>query len=239
MDEHYLEKIKIMEEEFQSSSEGGWIPWNRAKELEGGEELLKEMVESGSVLTRRNVKLPQESKIPYPENQEVKYIEQRFSKKRRFVTRTSRGQAPGDLEDFDKDWGKQETQDNQNPTSKQSKDKQEPSDNLDTASKVATSNIKKAHQAWDAAKRDFDAVVSQSKLHPNTMQCKVVSDLSELVARGQAFDTKILLIESKAKMGERLSSDEITGSADMAKHLNEVIKTGKKKAQGLRTMFTL
>ena len=59
-----------------------------------GEELLKEMVESGSVLTRRNVKLPQESKIPYPENQEVKYIEQRFSKKKALRHKDQQGPGP-------------------------------------------------------------------------------------------------------------------------------------------------
>ena len=66
IDETYVEKIKQVEDEHETGTEGGWIPWSRAVDLEGGESLLLEMVAAKTVLTRRNIKLPLDSKIAYP-----------------------------------------------------------------------------------------------------------------------------------------------------------------------------
>ena len=72
----YIRKLRTVTEEKEDVSEIGWLPWVRAAEAEGGEALLKEMIGSGTVIAKRNKKLPPESKIPYPLNQVVKHVEE-------------------------------------------------------------------------------------------------------------------------------------------------------------------
>ena len=71
-----------MTEETADGEEGGWIPWKEAADKEG-EECLLEMVKGGTVTTRRHVKLPLNSNIPWPRNQQVKYEREVWSRKRK------------------------------------------------------------------------------------------------------------------------------------------------------------
>ena len=82
MEENYVAKLKAIHSENVEGSEGTWLPWSRAAEKEGGEDLLKEMVDAGTVTCRRNPKLPAASKIPWPQNQECQHVVESWSKKK-------------------------------------------------------------------------------------------------------------------------------------------------------------
>ena len=58
--------------------------------------MLLEMVAAKTVLTRRNLKLPLDSKIAYPLNQQVKYVEQRESNKRTTSTKAVKTASSSD-----------------------------------------------------------------------------------------------------------------------------------------------
>ena len=48
----FINKVEVIEQMNSEGIEGGWIPWDRAKEKEGGEDLLLEMVKAGTVLIK-------------------------------------------------------------------------------------------------------------------------------------------------------------------------------------------
>ena len=69
----------------------------------GGEDLLKEMVETGTVICRRNPKLPA-ALLPWPQNQECQHVVESWSKKKRKVETESTGGEAGDLPKFQESW---------------------------------------------------------------------------------------------------------------------------------------
>ena len=148
MDESYIAKLREIHTENVDGTEGSWVPWNVAAEKEGGEELLKEMVDAGTVLCRRNPKLPATSKIPWPLNQQIQHIVETFSNKKRKVTTESTDDGAGDFSNFQEAWHAQAAAAPvaTNPPGKT--DKTDPPDpnKTDAASKAAHSNIKKAHK---------------------------------------------------------------------------------------------
>ena len=60
-------------------TEEGWVSWEVAKTIEG-EKILLELVESGAVPARKHIKLPANTKIPYPDHLQV-FISAEKSKK--------------------------------------------------------------------------------------------------------------------------------------------------------------
>ena len=151
MEETYVAKPREIHNENVEGTEGSWVPWKVAAEKEGGEELLKEMVEAGTVVCRRNPKLPATTKIPWPQNQEVQHIVETFSRKKRKVESECKEDGAGDLANFQEAWHSQAahvtastnpgTTNTNNPpdSNKASKD-----DKVDPASKAAIKNIKMA-----------------------------------------------------------------------------------------------
>ena len=144
MEESYVAKLKEIHTENVEGSEGSWIPWTVAADKEGGEDLLKEMVEAGTVMCRRNPKLPASSKIPWPQNQQVQHIVETFSRKKRRVETVSTDDGPGDLSSFQEAWHAQAVPGTV-ATSPQTAPPNPPDTKGDAASKAANQNIKKAH----------------------------------------------------------------------------------------------
>ena len=110
MEESYIAKLREIHTENVEGTEGSWVPWKVAAEKEGGEDLLKEMVEAGTVLCRRNTKLPATTKIPWPQNQEVQHIVETFSRKKRKVESECTEGSAGDLATFKEAWHTQAAQ---------------------------------------------------------------------------------------------------------------------------------
>ena len=149
MEENYVAKLKQIHTENVEGSEGSWVPWSVAAEKEGGEELLKEMVEAGTVACRRNPKLPAATKIPWPQNQEVQHIVETFSRKKRKVETESIEQDDGDLNKFQESWTAQFAFVTTNPvtgTNPPEGKGNPPEGKGDAASKTAYFQIKKAHK---------------------------------------------------------------------------------------------
>ena len=145
MEENYVAKLKAIHSENVEGSEGTWLPWTRAAEKEGGEDLLKEMVDAGTVICRRNPKLPASSKVPWPQNQECQHVVESWSKKKRKVETESTGGEAGDLSKFQESWHAQAASvtATTNPVTASTTP---PEVKGDAASKAAHSNIKKAHK---------------------------------------------------------------------------------------------
>ena len=104
MDASYVAKLREIHTENVDGEDGSWVPWKVAVEKEGGEDLLKEMVEAGTVLCRRNPKLPATSKIPWPQNQQVQHIVESWSRKKRKVETEKKEDDGGDLASFQEGW---------------------------------------------------------------------------------------------------------------------------------------
>ena len=145
MDESYIAKLREIHTENVDGTEGSWVPWKVAAEKEGGEDLLKEMVEAGTVLCRRNRKLPAATKIPWPQNQEAQHIVESFSRKKRRVETESNEGGPGDLDTFQESWHAAATSPGTATTNPVTAGTTPPEPKGDAASKAAHSNIKKAH----------------------------------------------------------------------------------------------
>ena len=77
-----MAKLREINTENMEGTEGKWVPWSIAAQKEGGEDLLREMVDAGTVVCRRNPKLPASSKIPWPQNQECQHVVETFSRKK-------------------------------------------------------------------------------------------------------------------------------------------------------------
>ena len=146
MEENYVAKLKAIHSENVEGSEGTWLPWSRAAEKEGGEDLLKEMVEAGTVLCRRNTKLPATTKIPWPQNQEVQHIVETFSRKKRRVESECKEDGAGDLATFKEAWHTQAAQvtASTNPGTTNTNPPDTKPDKVDAASKAAITNINAA-----------------------------------------------------------------------------------------------
>ena len=146
MDESYIAKLREIHTENVDGTEGSWVPWKVAAEKEGGEELLKEMVEAGTVVCRRNPKLPAATKIPWPQNQEVQHIVETFSRKKRRVESECKEDGAGDLATFNETFHTQAAQvtASTNPRTTNTNPPDTKPDKVDAASKAAITNINAA-----------------------------------------------------------------------------------------------
>ena len=104
VDPSYVAKLREICTEDVEGEDGSWVPWNVAVEKEGGEDLLKEMVEAKTVICRRNPKLPASSKIPWPQNQQVQHVVESWSRKKRKVETERKKDDGGDLASFQEGW---------------------------------------------------------------------------------------------------------------------------------------
>ena len=50
---------------------------------------------------------------------------------------------------------------------------------VDPKTKAAVSNVRRAHSAWDKARRDWHSMVQQGQAHDNARGCKFESDLTK------------------------------------------------------------
>ena len=144
MERNYVAKLKEIHTENVEFSEVSWVSWSVAAEKRGGEDLLKEMVEAGTVICRRNPKLPA-ALLPWPQNQECQHVVESGSRKKRRVETESTGGEAGDLSKFQESWHAQAASvtATTNPVTASTTP---PEVKGDAASKAAHSNIKKAHK---------------------------------------------------------------------------------------------
>ena len=74
-----LQRKRRYREVRDKETDEGWVSWSKAIQQEG-EEVLLELVESGSIESRRHPKLPPTTTIKYPNNLQVYMVNERAKK---------------------------------------------------------------------------------------------------------------------------------------------------------------
>jgi hypothetical protein len=243
-EEEFLARCRTVADTTETGEEGGWIPWKEAADKEG-EDCLLEMVQAGTVIVRRHPKLPLNSSIPYPRNQQVKYEREVWSRKRKTTEETThhkKEEASGSaVASHNADFEAQvQSVGKVSKKAEAAQGPQEPQPNAnEQRDKEALTNVRKAHSAWDRARRDYMSVVSKSKQNESTKETKTEKDLETLIAAGNAADENICTLEVQFMGCKSFTTDDIADVVRLSQELHGLIKTGNKKAQGLRTWFNI
>ena len=203
---------------------------------------------------RRNPKLAVTSKIEYPRDQQVKYIVEVWTAKKRKedTTGEKRAQqhensddAAAAAEEFEKAFQNHTNISTAEPA--RNNDKTEKPSTSEVAStptsterdKVIVKNVRQAHSAWDRAERDFKSMVERSENHENTRGCKFESDLKGHVEAGKKLDQDVVAFELKFLGGHGYTKEDVPKAAALCKRLDAEIKAGQKKVIALKPWFAI
>jgi len=74
-----LLRCKSVVQESMQGETGAWISWAEASTKEGGDDILHEMIKAKTLSIRRNPKLPPNSSVPWPRNQQVAHTSEVWS----------------------------------------------------------------------------------------------------------------------------------------------------------------
>ena len=249
--DYIARKRKVVEEKEHETAEE-WQSWKTASEAEG-EDALLEMVTAGTVESRKNPKLPANSKIQYPMNLQVRYkreIEYKRSKtsdekelkEHETVTAASH-------EAFIKERMAKSITSSLGHSSDQSSVRSVDDGSSagqsaaapagDPRVKVAIGAIRKWHGSWDRAGREFGALVKKSSEHQNTQGCKFENDLKDIIQDGDKIDKKLVDLEAKFLTGADFTDDDIKAGAEQTSLIKNKIKEGSRRASALRPWFKL
>ena len=194
-------------------------------------------------------KLPSSSSIPFPRNQQVRFVKEVFSRKRKRGEETRRedaGEDPETVESF------AATYDHFVHNSLNAALSSSAGSNLGAPpgpgkdvggqaerDKTTVTNLRKAHSLWDRSTRDFEALVRKSGSHPNTTGCKFEKDLVLIITSGASRDSAVKGFEQTFLEGKSFSDEEIKKAADVSNNVLKLVKEGQKKAAALRPWFKL
>ncbi|CAK0797564.1 unnamed protein product, partial [Prorocentrum cordatum] len=252
--DYLVRKRKVVEEK-EHDDFVEWVPWAKAAEREGHECLL-EMVQAGTVLSRKNPKLPADSKIEFPFNQQVKQQREVEHKKNKTIDERENATHEAVTSDGSEAFLKEFT----HASIKANSVLKEGSGNPPTTApvsvlsgasvagsgthppddpkvKVAIQAIRRSHNVWDRSLRDFAALVQKSKDHPNTQGCKFEKDLESISSQGDLIDKKLVSLEQKYMNTGTLDDDDIKLGAEQVSAIQDVVKQGNKRATALRPWF--
>ena len=105
--------------------------------------------------------------------------------------------------------------------------------------KEALTNLRKAHSAWDRTKRDYTAVLDQSRKIESTKGSKFEKDIEAAIREGIELDSQICQLETQFISTKEFSNDDIEEGTRLGSELHGLIKSGNKKAQALRSWFVI
>lgn len=105
--------------------------------------------------------------------------------------------------------------------------------------KAVVAHLRKAHNAWDKARREVQSTINQSKENANTQGCKFESDLATAIITGDTEDVVLVELEQKFMRGERYTIEEITNSSNAAQNLKDLIKKANKMMIAMKPWFLL
>ena len=243
-------KRKTVDED-ESEERAGWMSWAKAAEIEGADVLL-EMVQAGTVQSRRHPHLPASSKVQYPNNLQVRLVQQEEIKGKRTSDEDTLAERDAvdshSHENFVKTFmatkvkNKHIAASSCGASSVASDAEDARSDKggrEDARSKIAVQAIRKWHSAWDRAHREYGALVARSADHPNTTGCKFERDLKDLCTEGEQLDKCLVALEEKYLRGVQFSNQELATGAETTAAMQAKIKEGGKKAAALRPWFKL
>ena len=250
-------------EEVTTNSQEGWVAWSKAARDEG-EDVLLELVESGTIKSRPRPGLPADSKIKYPNNLQVLIITEKIKKKdgaidETTLTETRDPEQPEEHEEFLKDFtahkmeikyrndktpdmpaGQASNARSARPISTTTSEVSEPNKTeIDGKTKIAIKNLHKQHSSWDRQKREFQGLVSQSQLNENTQGSKVERELDKIVTACTEADTELTNIEQTFLVKGALSDSDIARVATLCDAIKKSCDDGKTKASGLKAWFKI
>ena len=100
--------------------------------------------------------------------------------------------------------------------------------------KIATENMRKTHSEWDRKRREYKATLSTSSLNPNTRGTTFHTDLMQYVTDGDAIDDIILEYETKIKVNQQFTSQDLRDVAARCTELVAKIKKGNELQSALK-----
>ena len=107
------------------------------------------------------------------------------------------------------------------------------------ATKSSLAQVRKAHNAWDKAKRDMNACVLTSMNHEATKGCKFEKDISSTIVSGNKVDETLVLLETKAIQGNKYTNEDLQKITTETETLKGYIKTGTRLTQALKAWFNI
>ena len=232
--EEFLTTCRVVKDVEQHTEEGEWMNWSKAVAEIGLKPLLA-MVEAKTVLTRRDPRLPVDSDLEWPEDQQVQNIVEKFKNKHQMIT-TRRLQTRGGYDTHQQNHeGSQENkvevveeaepQEAEPQVAQGEPEPQEkPVEVVEEAEKVSVIAclfaLRKAHGSWDRTKRAWGAL-ELSKIE--------AKHLDSLIAEGDKVDEKLTKMEAKHLQGNKLSKNDIKEACTWCHDMAELMKKSAKK----------
>ena len=101
--------------------------------------------------------------------------------------------------------------------------------------KETAGHLRRAHQNWDRAFREFEAIHARSEGHPNTTGCRFQQELANVIATGKDVDFCMTELEKKHMKGEDFTDDDTATAAQKTQEMKASIKAGQKLVTSLKS----
>ena len=190
--------------------------------------------------------------IPYPQNQQVCYIDESVQATVRKRKRLELSQADEDVTSEQKN-SFINAFDNARGVVQGSREPAEPlaalangplaiedakaTEEFNKTVSAAIKNLKATHSDWDRRCVDLNAVIVKSKANTNTCGGKIESDLQNLIEVGKQQDEKLLANNTIHLSGGKLTSQHINDLKEFATELTIIVQSAKQKRVALESSF--
>ena len=88
---------------------------------------------------------------------------------------------------------------------------------------------KAIHEQWEKSKRKWEATISLSETHKNTMGCEFELNLKAMITEATKLDSVLLATERATLTMTPLTDTQIKDAAKASKELKELMDAGNKK----------
>ena len=256
----FIESCKTVQEENVEDEAGKWISWAKASEEEGGDDILMEMARSGAITMRLNTKLAPDTAIPYPRNQQVAYISETWSKRRKTTrTITSHEKPTIDKDTFDAQYAQAgqrilqrtpilpQPQQAGTPTPPKDESEEKPAENIKDGKKkdrpardkTTVSALRKSHNAMDREMRNVNATIVDSAVCKMTQNSEVETKLAAWLVKAKTLDDALTKQEQQYIQGRDYTDGQIKEAVDNIKACNDWLSKGKQYHQSLTNLLNL
>ena len=234
---HTLQRTTEVTDTTVVDDQSGWISYQAFEGIEGAAQALV-MVRAKTVETRDHPKIPPNMGIEWPHNQQV-WHEDTKNHKRKEVTDQQRSineveADPTSAHRFadaaaqlrgKMGKGSVATAPVAPPAQGKAGVIPKGKPEISQQDKVAIENMKKTHSEWDRKRREYKGTLTASSLNPNTRDTKFHTDLQQYVADGTAIDDNILEYETKFKINQQFTTQDLR---DLAARCTDLVAKIKK-----------
>ena len=248
-----ISRTKSLTKETEEKLEGEWETWKAAADRDGAD-VVKDMIDFGTMIAKENPNLPPHSKIKAPYNLIVARVRVKWSSNKRKAEETNHEEHDEPeleaLEELETEManitgGIRNEQiaprtvatpavAGADDTSEQNKQK-----TMSERDKTALAAIRKAHGMFDKNKRKWNADLDTSKRSEYTAGTKPEKDLSDIVGQCESLHSTIMTTDVKTTQGTALTDAELKAVGEATTQLIKDMKEGQKVAGKLRELFTM